>query len=150
MAKIEILVGTTLGGAEYVADEMAADLLTEGHNVALHLSPSLVELDRNALWLVVSSTHGAGDLPDNIQPFCDVLLQEIPDLATVKFAICAIGDSSYDTFCQGPDKLAEALEHCGATSLVDKIRIDVQADPVPEDPALAWLANWKDQIRDPG
>ena len=146
MAKIEVIVGTTLGSAEYVADEMMAQLTEQGHQVQVHLTPTLCEIDTHALWIIVSSTHGAGDLPDNIQPFFNEITEQKPDLSQVNFALCAIGDSSYDTFCQGPEKLISAIQDCDAKAFVDKIQIDVQLDPVPEDPALAWLAQWQQEI----
>lgn len=146
MAKIEVIVGTTLGSAEYVADEMMAQLTDQGHQVQVHLTPTLCEIDTHALWIIVSSTHGAGDLPDNIQPFFNEITEQKPDLSQVNFALCAIGDSSYDTFCQGPEKLILAIQDCDAKAFVDKIQIDVQLDPVPEDPALAWLAQWQQEI----
>ncbi|MBI1676397.1 FMN-binding protein MioC [Shewanella sp. DW31] len=146
MAKIEVIVGTTLGSAEYVADEMMAQLTEQGHQVQVHLTPTLCEIDTHALWIIVSSTHGAGDLPDNIQPFFNEITEQKPDLSQVNFALCAIGDSSYDTFCQGPEKLISAIQDYDAKAFVDKIQIDVQLDPVPEDPALAWLAQWQQDI----
>lgn len=146
MAKIEVIVGTTLGSAEYVADEMMAQLTEQGHQVQVHLTPTLCEIDTHALWIIVSSTHGAGDLPDNIQPFFNEITEQKPDLSQVNFALCAIGDSSYDTFCQGPEKLISAIKECDAKAFVDKIQIDVQLDPIPEDPALAWLAQWQQDI----
>ena len=146
MAKIEVIVGTTLGSAEYVADEMMAQLTEQGHQVQVHLTPTLCEIDTHALWIIVSSTHGAGDLPDNIQPFFNEITEQKPDLSQVNFALCAIGDSSYDTFCQGPEKLISAIQDCDAKVFVDKIQIDVQLDPVPEDPALAWLVQWQQDI----
>ncbi|ABN63839.1 FMN-binding protein MioC [Shewanella baltica] len=146
MAKIEVIVGTTLGSAEYVADEMMAQLTDQGHQVQVHLTPTQCEIDTHALWIIVSSTHGAGDLPDNIQPFFNEITEQKPDLSQVNFALCAIGDSSYDTFCQGPEKLISAIQDCDAKAFVDKIQIDVQLDPVPEDPALAWLAQWQQEI----
>ncbi|MCS6207462.1 FMN-binding protein MioC [Shewanella baltica] len=146
MAKIEVIVGTTLGSAEYVADEMMAQLTDQGHQVQVHLTPTLCEIDTHALWIIVSSTHGAGDLPDNIKPFFNEITEQKPDLSQVNFALCAIGDSSYDTFCQGPEKLISAIQDCDAKAFVDKIQIDVQLDPVPEDPALAWLAQWQQEI----
>lgn len=146
MAKIEVIVGTTLGSAEYVADEMMAQLTEQGHQVQVHLTPTLCEIDTHALWIIVSSTHGAGDLPDNIQPFFNEITEQKPDLSQVNFALCAIGDSSYDTFCQGPEKLISAIQDCDAKAFVDKIQIDVQLDPVQEDPALAWLAQWQQDI----
>ncbi|MCH1921134.1 FMN-binding protein MioC [Shewanella sp. A3A] len=140
--KVEIIVGTTLGGAEYVADELTSVLEQQGYQVTSHLDPALDELDKSAWWLVVSSTHGAGDLPDNLQPFYQSLLATDSDLSAVSFAVCAIGDSSYDTFCLGPAKLTEALEQHQAKQLTAKIQIDVQYDPVPEDPAIQWLESW--------
>ncbi|WP_417762876.1 FMN-binding protein MioC [Shewanella sp.] len=140
--KVEIIVGTTLGGAEYVADELTMIFEQQGYHVTSHLDPELDELDNSALWLVVSSTHGAGDLPDNLQPFYQNLQATDKELSTVSFAVCAIGDSSYDTFCQGPAKLTEMLEQRGAKQLTAKIQIDVQYDPVPEDPAIQWLESW--------
>ncbi len=146
MAKIELIVGTTLGGAEYVADELAAQLEELDHEAEVHLTPELSDIDPNSLWLIVSSTHGAGDLPDNIQPFFDEIQAKKPILNSTKFALCAIGDSSYDTFCQGPEKLIEALENCGAKSYVDKIQIDIQYNPIAEEAAQAWLAEWQEHL----
>ncbi len=146
MAKIEILIGTTLGGSEYVADELAAILTEAGHECSTYLEPSLEKLDKSALWLLVSSTHGAGDLPDNLQPFAKEVQLSMPDLQGVRFALCAIGDSSYDTFCEGPEGLVDLLTDGGAQAFVDKIRIDVQQDPVPEEAAALWLQSWIDQI----
>ncbi|MFQ6372525.1 FMN-binding protein MioC [Shewanella sp. YIC-542] len=142
MATIEILVGTTLGGAEYVADELATELQQQGHNANIHLAAELSQLDPTNLWLIVSSTHGAGDLPDNLQPLYQQVADEDDIFQQLEYALCAIGDSSYDTFCQGPEKLAALLTEKGATAFVDKIQIDVQRDPVPEDAALHWLRNW--------
>lgn len=146
MAKIEILIGTTLGGSEYVADELAAVLTEAGHECNSYLEPSLDELDTSALWLLVSATHGAGDLPDNLQPFAKSLMLAMPDLSGVHYALCAIGDSSYDTFCKGPEGLVELLNDAGAKAFVDKIQIDVQADPVPEEPAIQWLDTWINRL----
>lgn len=146
MTKIAILVGTTLGSSEYIADEMVAQLAPLGHEVTTFLQPTISELTPYTHWIIVCSTHGAGDLPDNIQPFCKEVTLYYPDLSQVKFALCAIGDSSYDTFCQGPEQLIFAIENCGAKAFVDKIQIDVQQDPTPEDPALMWLNQWQAKL----
>ena len=146
MAKIEVIVGTTLGGAEYVSDELIRILNEQGHETEQHLDPDLAVIDSNNTWLLVCSTHGAGELPDNIQPFHQQLNEQKPDLTAVKFAICAIGDSSYDTFCQGPELLIKSFQQLGATEFVNKIQIDVQQEELPEDTAINWLETWKDQL----
>ena len=146
MTKIALLVGTTLGGSEYVADEMAAQLAELNHQTAVFIEPNIDELADFPVWILVCSTHGAGDLPDNIVPFHKQLMIEMPDLSHIKFALCAIGDSSYDTFCQGPEKITSLLLQNGSNAIVDKIQIDVQRDPIPEEPAVAWLLQWQHLI----
>ena len=146
MAKIDIIVGTTLGGTEYVADELAAKMTELGHQNHIHLAPQLADLDPKSIWLVVSSTHGAGDLPDNLQPLLVEINQQKPDLQDLKYILCAVGDSSYDTFCQGPEHLIQAFAQCGATPLVNKIQIDIQYQHVPEDAAVQWFTTWQDQL----
>ncbi|GGQ25741.1 FMN-binding protein MioC [Shewanella litoralis] len=147
MAKIALLVGTTLGSSEYVADEMAEQLTQLNHHTEVFIDPQLAQLSDFSMWIIVSSTHGAGDLPDNIVPFYKQLMLEMPDLNGIQHALCAIGDSSYDTFCQGPEKIIDLLVQCGSKPIVDKIQIDVQQDPVPEEPALAWLIPWQSKIK---
>lgn len=146
MVQITLLVGSTLGNSEYVADEMAAQLEDLGHEAQVLLQPNLQDLNKMGYWILVCSTHGAGDPPDNIAPFFQSLTSEKPDLSQIKLAVCAIGDSSYDTFCLGAEKLEQALLTAGAKPCVDKIQIDVQQDPVPEEPALTWLTQWQDRI----
>ncbi|MCL1143836.1 FMN-binding protein MioC [Shewanella gaetbuli] len=146
MAKIAFLVGTTLGGTEYIADELAEKLTELGHETEVMLTPELADLKQFSLWVLVCSTHGAGELPDNIQPFYKQIMLEMPDLKDHFYALCAVGDSSYDTFCQGPEKLISLFSQAGAKEFVDKIQIDVQQDPIPEEPALAWLSSWQNSI----
>ncbi|MBB1269772.1 FMN-binding protein MioC [Shewanella sp. SR44-3] len=143
MAKIALIVGTTLGGTEYVADDMAAQLVELGHQAEVYMQAELMKLSAESLWLIVSSTHGAGELPDNIKPFYEQLMASDRDLRGLKFALCAIGDSNYDTFCHGPEKIIDQLKRLGGDPFVDKIQIDIQSTPVPEEPALAWLAQWQ-------
>lgn len=147
MAKIALLVGTTLGGSEYVADELAEQLSQLNHQAEVFVDPQLAHLNDFSLWIIVSSTHGAGDLPDNIMPFYKQLMLEMPNLNAIQHALCAIGDSSYDTFCRGPEKIIDLLLQYGSSAIVDKIQIDVQQNPVPEEPALAWLSQWQHKVK---
>ncbi|MED5526779.1 MAG: FMN-binding protein MioC [Pseudomonadota bacterium] len=138
MSDIHILVGSTLGGSEYVADALCETLQQHQHQVQIHLSPDLGSLPTNGIWLLCSSTHGAGDLPDNIQPFAEQLAGK-PDLSQIRFAVFAIGDSSYDTFCEGGKQLEKAMIACQATEIWPRIDIDVLAEQLPEDLANAYL-----------
>ncbi|MBP8227422.1 MAG: flavodoxin domain-containing protein, partial [Pararheinheimera sp.] len=87
----------------------------------------------------VTSTYGAGDLPDNIQPFVDQLAQDQTDLTTVSYAVITLGDSSYDTFCLAGKKISDLFASLGASLLLPGLDIDVLTAELPEDQALVWL-----------
>jgi MioC protein len=143
---IEILVGSQMGAAEYAAEQVAETLVQAGYEVRLHLTPDIEQLTRNSIWLVITSTYGAGDLPDNIQPFADQLAQEQGDLTTVSYAVITLGDSSYDTFCLAGRKIETLLAAKHAKPLGIHLDIDVQQGELPEDQALAWLPQLQEKI----
>ncbi|MGF1751475.1 MULTISPECIES: FMN-binding protein MioC [Vibrio] len=136
---IHIITGSTLGGAEYVGDHLSDLLKEQGLTTTIHNQPQLADIEANGIWLIITSTHGAGDYPDNIQPFIAGLQNTPPRMSTVKYAVIAIGDSSYDTFCAAGKHAFDLLEDIGATPITEGLEIDILNDQVPEDAAEAWL-----------
>lgn len=80
MADITLISGSTLGGAEYVAEHLAEKLEDAGFSTETLHGPQVEELSSCGIWLVISSTHGAGDIPDNLLPFYNDLQSQKPDL----------------------------------------------------------------------
>ncbi|GAD81099.1 FMN-binding protein MioC [Vibrio ezurae] len=143
MSTIHLITGSTLGGAEYVADHLN-DLLQElGKDTEIHNQPSLDEIDPHGTWLIVTSTHGAGDYPENIQPFIAQLQDTPPNTQALNYSVIAIGDSSYDTFCGAGLHCHELLEDIGATALTECLTIDVLRHPVPEEALEDWFEDHK-------
>jgi len=140
MAKFEIIVGSVLGASEYVADALQEVLLNHAHNAEIHLSPKLSDIDQNATWLICTSTHGAGDLPDNIQPFAEQL--KTKNLCKHSFLVVGLGDSSYDTYCHGSIQMENIMLKAGAKLLCPALHIDVLNHPIPEEAAVEWLQAW--------
>ncbi|PKQ83392.1 sulfite reductase [Aeromonas sobria] len=148
MAKLNIVVGSMLGAAEYVADHVANLLEQAGHQTRIHNPAKLAEVvdDAGSILLVVTSTHGAGDVPDNLQPFAKDLAEQHPDLNLLKYGVIALGDSSYDTFCQGGKTLDRLLAECGASRIGERLDIDVTQHEIPEDAAEEWISDWMAMI----
>ncbi len=136
---IHIITGSTLGGAEYVGDHLSEILQQNGLDTEIHNTPAIEEIPNTGTWLMITSTHGAGDYPDNIQPFINSLLSAPPKMSDVKFAVIAIGDSSYDTFCAAGKHAFSLLKDIGATPIADCFSIDIQEHQIPEEPAEKWL-----------
>lgn len=63
MADITLISGSTLGGAEYVAEHLAEKLEDAGFSTETLHGPLLDSLSATGIWLVISSTHGAGTFP---------------------------------------------------------------------------------------
>ena len=140
MAKFEIIVGSVLGASEYVADALQELLLSHAHNAEIYLTPQLIDLDQTATWIICTSTHGAGDLPDNIQPFAAQLKNlKLPNHC---FLVVGLGDSNYDTYCHGSIQIEDIMLNTGAKLLSPALHIDVVNHPIPEDAAVKWLKNW--------
>lgn len=137
MAKVDIIVGTVLGASEYVADALQDTLQQAGHQVSIHLEPDLSDISTDNIWLICTSTHGAGELPDNIQPFAAQLADV--QLEKTQFLVIGLGDSSYDTFCFGAQEMEKTLLTQGARLLAPALHIDVLNHPIPEDHAVQWL-----------
>ena len=141
MSHITLITGSTLGGAEYVADHLSDLLEQAGHSTDIINQAELEQLSTDNIWLVVCSTHGAGEFPDNFQPFVEQLTNQHPDLARLRYGVIGLGDSSYDTFCAAARNIDQQLAKLGAIRLGERLEIDVSQDPVPEDPAE--LGGWK-------
>lgn len=142
MADITLISGSTLGSAEYVAEHLAEKLEEAGFSTEMLHGPELDELTLSGLWLVVSSTHGAGDLPDNLQPLLEQVEEQQPDLSQVTFGAVGLGSSEYDTFCGAIKQIDDLFQARGAKRIGDRLEIDVTQHEIPEDPAEEWVRNW--------
>jgi len=158
MSSIQIIVGSMLGGTEYVAEACEETLTELGHQVHVHLKPDLktiigstfyqatekkndANLTDNSIWLLCTSTHGAGEYPDNIQQFVSDLANCDQDLSTVKFLTIGIGDTSYDTFCKAAIDISKLMISKGCSELISIKTFDMSEDIDPEDLAQQWITS---------
>jgi MioC protein len=74
----------------------------------------LEDLPTDGIWLLITSTHGAGDLPDNR------CWTKQADLSAVRFGAVGIGSREYDTFCGAIEKVEAALKPAGQNSWVKR------------------------------
>ncbi|MGL4682935.1 MAG: FMN-binding protein MioC [Hafnia alvei] len=142
MADITLISGSTLGSAEYVAENLAEKLEEQGYSTEILHGPELDEVPMQGIWLVVTSTHGAGELPDNLQPLFEQIETQQPDLTQVRFGAMGLGSSEYDTFCGGIKTVDRILIAFGAQRIGDMLEIDITKHDIPEDPAEIWLTKW--------
>lgn len=147
MSSIQIIVGSMLGGSEYVAEACEEILLSFGHQVKVHLQPNFSDITaENQIWLICTSTHGAGEFPDNIQQFVSDLENCDQDLSSTQLLTIGLGDSSYDTFCYAAKKLNSLLLSKGCKEKAALLTLDMSEDIDPEERSQQWLTEIKDQL----
>ena len=135
---LNILFGTQTGNAEALAMDIAAAARAQG------MQPVVTALDDVSMdslgamkrVIVVTSTYGEGEMPDNAQLFWEALAADsAPRLDEVNFAVLALGDTGYDGFCQAGKLIDTRFEQLGGKRM--KTRIDCDIDF--EDAAAAWI-----------
>ncbi|MEM6266144.1 MAG: sulfite reductase flavoprotein subunit alpha, partial [Pseudomonadota bacterium] len=137
---LNILYGTQTGNAEAVAEDAAEKFQAQGFTTRLH-ELDAVEMDTLAEMeqaIMVVSTYGEGEMPDNGEYFWEGLSADsAPRMEQLKFGVIALGDTSYDQFCQAGKLIDMRLEQLGATRLVDRVDCDVDF----EDACEEWLTS---------
>ncbi len=136
--EITVVYGSQTGNASGLARQLAERARAAGLAVTLH---SLAEYEPRYLkaaqrLLVVTSTQGDGDPPDNAIAFSEFLhSRKAPRLPHLRYAVLALGDSSYARFCKTGQDLDERLRALGATPLHPRADCDLDY----EEAAEAWM-----------
>lgn len=138
-ATIDVLYGTQTGNAEFVSGELVAGARARGlGGTATALDDVTPErLAAMSHVLVVTSTYGEGEMPDNAGLFWEALQSDTaPRLEGLRYAVLGLGDRGYDDFCQAAKLIDTRLEQLGATRLHERVDCDVDF----EEPAGEWTA----------
>jgi flavodoxin len=138
--KIGLLYGTVTGNAEMLCEDIEADL---GPNFQCEIQDlgdvQPADLDPGVFYMIITSTHGNGDVPETVAPFTETLESAKPDLSGIRFAIFGLGDMVFaETFAHGSLRVMEHMLACGATMVGERGTHDASAPELPEDVAVPW------------
>src|SRR5215211_424098 len=134
---LTILYGTETGNSRDLGKALAAAAEARG------LTPKLFDMadykvrglkdEQDILFIV--STYGEGDPPQPSVGFFEFLEgKRAPKLDGVRFSVLALGDSTYEKYCEAGKRIDNRLEELGATRLSQRIDCDIDYD----DPAAGW------------
>lgn len=127
---VTILWGSQTGTAESYAKKLAKILTAEGHtpSVTDMANADLTILSSSKHLLILTSTYGDGEPPDNALTLHTALHTEAPSLTETSYAIFALGDSNYPEFCKCGHDFHNRLSALGAKPFRDIMTSDVDHD----------------------
>ena len=134
---MSIMFGSQSGNSEDLASKFAKRASDYG------LDATVVDMDGFDLAtlpsmkrvLIICSTWGEGDMPDNAEELWQqASTDSAPKLPDVHFTVLALGDTSYEFFCESGKDWDQRFEELGATRLVERVDCDVDYDSA----AAAW------------
>lgn len=133
-----VLFGSQTGTAENLAKKFAKEALQRGF-APLVLALNDYEKANFAAAnkaVIISSTWGDGDPPDNAADFWNWLNSDsAPRLEKLQYAVLGLGDRNYSEFCGASKKFDSRLGVLGAKRLAPRGECDVDY----EAPAKAWM-----------
>ncbi|MEC8721692.1 MAG: flavodoxin domain-containing protein, partial [Candidatus Thermoplasmatota archaeon] len=134
---LHILFGSQSGNSEDLAVKFGKQAKSYGLESTVHDMDgfdfaSLASMSRV---LIICSTWGEGEQPDNAEDLWNIANAEgAPSLAKTNFSVCALGDTSYELFCESGKEWDKRFEELGGTRLVARVDCDVDYDK----PAAEW------------
>jgi sulfite reductase (NADPH) flavoprotein alpha-component len=136
---LTILFGSQTGNAENLARRAAREAGRRGFAATIYelAKYPTAQLASEGIVLVITSTYGDGEPPDNAKSFWEFLGSDaVPTLTRLRFSVCALGDTNYPKFCAFGKAVDERLEKLGGTRAHPRTDCDVDF----ESPFQQWLS----------
>ena len=149
---LTILYASQTGNAKGVATQVADTAKAAGIEVVLKnvadYKPKALKSETHLL--IVASTNGEGEPPDDALEFHEFLSgKKAPKLPELKYSVLALGDSSYEFFCQTGKDFDLRLAELGATRISERVDCDVDYDEDADSWRTAMVASLTDELTEP-
>lgn len=142
---LTILFGTHTGRSEGIARDLSKKAISAGLSTSVYnmqdYNTKQLKSEKNVA--IIVSTHGEGDPPVQAEDFwAFVKGKRAPKMDGVQFSVLALGDKSYEKFCQTGVDIDEAFRKNGATPILPVVKCDVDFETEAEE----WTQKLIDEL----
>jgi sulfite reductase (NADPH) flavoprotein alpha-component len=139
--RLAVVYGSQTGNGKRIAERLGR--AAEAAGIAVRVQSTrdypLRDLAGERLLVLVLSTHGDGDPPDDARAFIEFLVgRKAPKLEQLQYSVLALGDSSYPKFCETGRQVDERLASLGARRLLARVDCDLDYERL--------TAPWLEQV----
>ncbi|WP_333608383.1 assimilatory sulfite reductase (NADPH) flavoprotein subunit [Arsukibacterium sp.] len=127
-ATLTVLYGSQTGNAQHLAKAIGDAANAKGFSVKVQdlAEYKSSQLKQERYLIIVTSTYGEGEPPENAVSFHQFLFsKKAPTLTGLKYAVLGLGDSSYEFFCKTAQDFDLRLAELGATAIQPRAELDV-------------------------
>tara|TARA_Y100000746_G_C15376523_1_gene396442 strand:- start:545 stop:994 length:450 start_codon:yes stop_codon:yes gene_type:complete len=149
MSQLMVAFGTETGNAEMLAEDISNVSSKYGIESSVHdlEDLSVDEIASSKMLIIVCSTWGEGDQPDNAQDIYDeVCNSDDSSMGDVHFAVLALGDTAFDMFCESGKEWDQILEDKGGKRVHERIDCDTDY----EDYVDEWISEALEKFQNIG
>jgi sulfite reductase (NADPH) flavoprotein alpha-component len=146
-ARVTIVYGSQTGNSKRIAEKLGRAAEAAGLAARVYAASNypVKDLAKERMLVMVISTQGDGDPPDDARGLMEFLLsRRATKLEQLSYSVLALGDSSYPKFCETGKQVDERLAALGAKRLLDRVDCDVDYDTLTN----PWLERVVTSARD--
>ena len=125
---VTILFGTETGNAKQLAARTGQALVEDQHQARAYQMDKVPpdQINRIGCLLIITSTHGEGEPPENARPLWQFLKDSDLDMSRTYYSVCGLGDSDYEHFCQCGRDFDQMLSSHGAKRFFPMAECDAE------------------------
>lgn len=136
---ILVIYASQSGNSEALAEEFGSRLASTGFNAPVICTEDYkpADLVNEKKLLIISSTWGEGDPPDNAVDFwAELSSDDQPKLEQLSYSVLGLGDSNYIDFCGMAKRFDSRLEALGAKRIAPRVDCDTDYEEISDE----WFA----------
>ncbi|WP_338884562.1 NADPH-dependent assimilatory sulfite reductase flavoprotein subunit [Xenorhabdus sp. TH1] len=140
---VTLLSASQTGNARHLAEQLRDSLLAENINVNLINAGDykFKQISQERVLIIIASTQGEGEPAEEAVALHKYLYsKKAPSMKETVYAVFALGDTSYEKFCQAGKDFDSRLHELGAQRLLARVDVDVEYQE--------QAAQWRQQITD--